>query len=114
MELSENVQLIETKYGKISQSPDEFAWDQRYRPTTIDECILPAADKEIMRGFIKSGRIDNIEHYKRVDEAVLAAHRGLVLDAREAGNKVNESESKKLLDNAADNVVATLINGTFA
>lgn len=40
MELSENVQLIDTKYGKISQSPDEFAWDQRYRPTTIDECIL--------------------------------------------------------------------------
>lgn len=60
MELSENVQLIETKYGKISQSPDEFAWDQRYRPTTIDECILPASDKEAMRGFIKSGRIDNM------------------------------------------------------
>ncbi|UJB55162.1 DNA polymerase clamp loader subunit [Enterobacter phage vB_EcRAM-01] len=60
MELSENVQLIETKYGKISQSPDEFAWDQRYRPTTIDECILPAADKTTMRGFIKSGRIDNM------------------------------------------------------
>lgn len=60
MELSENVQLIETKYGKISQSPEEFAWDQRYRPTTIDECILPAADKATMRGFIKSGRIDNM------------------------------------------------------
>ncbi|UQJ95326.1 clamp-loader subunit [Klebsiella phage CPRSA] len=27
MELSENIEIIETKYGKISRSPDEFAWD---------------------------------------------------------------------------------------
>lgn len=60
MKISDNVVLIETKNGKISQSPEEFAWDQRYRPTTIDECVLPASDKAAMRGMIKSGRLDNM------------------------------------------------------
>ena len=60
MELSENIEIIETKYGKISRSPDEFAWDQRYRPTTIEECILPSGDKAAMRGIIKSGRVENM------------------------------------------------------
>lgn len=70
--------------------------------------------EQVKAMFSAMPQAERFEHYKRVDEAVLAVHRGLVLDAREAGNKVNESESKKLLDNAADNVVATLINGTFA
>ena len=60
MQISDNVELIETKYGKISRSPDEFMWDQRYRPTILEECIIPASDKKIMEGIIKNGRIDNM------------------------------------------------------
>ena len=60
MEFSDNIELISTSYGVISRSPDEFMWDQRYRPTTIDECILPASDKENMMALIKKGRIDNM------------------------------------------------------
>lgn len=56
----ENIEVIETKYGKISRNPDEFVWDQRYRPTILEECVLPAGDKKIMQGFIKSGRLDNM------------------------------------------------------
>ncbi|QPI17997.1 clamp-loader subunit [Pectobacterium phage POP12] len=51
-------ELIETKYGKISQDLNEFMWDYRYRPTTLDECILPAADKATMKGIVEKGRID--------------------------------------------------------
>lgn len=61
MQISDNVKLIATeKYGSISQDPEEFMWDQRYRPTTLSECILPAIDKQTMQGTIKNGRIDNM------------------------------------------------------
>lgn len=60
MDLTKEVELIACKRGSVSRDAGEFAWDQRYRPTTIEECILPAPDKETMRGLIKSGRLDNM------------------------------------------------------
>lgn len=57
---------------------------------------------------------ERFEHYKRVDNAVKAIHTGFVLDAREAGVKVNEAKSKELLENASQIVVDSLVNGTFA
>ena len=29
----------------------DFLWVEKYRPQTIDECILPADTKEIFNGF---------------------------------------------------------------
>lgn len=60
MSVVEDIEIINTKFGPISRSKNEFMWDQRYRPSTIDECILPAGDKAIMKGIIKTGRIDNM------------------------------------------------------
>lgn len=60
MSVNEDIEIIKTKHGLISCDKTQFMWDQRYRPTTIDECILPAGDKEIMKGIIKTGRIDNM------------------------------------------------------
>lgn len=60
MEIKDNIEVIQTKRGPISRNASEFMWDQRYRPTTLEECILPEGDKETMRGIIKSGRIDNM------------------------------------------------------
>ncbi|QDH49143.1 DNA polymerase accessory protein [Pantoea phage Phynn] len=60
MHISEDVEIVETSRGKISRNAKEFMWDQRYRPTTIAECILPAADKKVMTGMIASGRVDNM------------------------------------------------------
>lgn len=40
-------------------NPDEFIWSQKYRPKTIDECILPESTKNEARGYIKQGRMSN-------------------------------------------------------
>lgn len=60
MDLTITPEIIKTSRGNISQFPKEFMWDQKYRPTTLDECILPASDKLTMRGMIKSGRVENM------------------------------------------------------
>lgn len=35
----------------------EFMWEQKYRPTKLADCILPALDREVFQGMIKSGRL---------------------------------------------------------
>lgn len=72
---------------------------------------VPENIKEIFRAMPQAERF---EHYKRIDEAVSAVHTGLIHDAREAGTKITESKNKEFLDSAADRIVESLINGTFA
>jgi DNA polymerase III delta prime subunit len=40
-------------------SRDEFLWCEKYRPKTIDECILPQALKDTFNQFIESGQVPN-------------------------------------------------------
>lgn len=44
----------------ISVNPKEFMLEQKYRPSTISECILPALDKEVLNGIVKDGRAPHI------------------------------------------------------
>lgn len=37
----------------------EFTWVQKYRPKTIDECILPDSIKKTFKDFVTSGQIPN-------------------------------------------------------
>ena len=37
-----------------------FLWVEKYRPTTIEECILPEDTKEVFRGFLEQGEIPNL------------------------------------------------------
>lgn len=39
---------------------DEYNWEQKYRPRTIEDCILPAHIKHAAAGIIKVGRIPNL------------------------------------------------------
>ena len=39
---------------------DEFLWVEKYRPKTIDECILPDGLKETFRAFIAQNDIPNL------------------------------------------------------
>ena len=39
---------------------DEFLWVEKYRPTNIDECILPTAIKDNLREFVAQGDIPNL------------------------------------------------------
>ena len=38
---------------------DQFLWVERYRPSTIDECILPQSLKDSFKEFINSGELPN-------------------------------------------------------
>ena len=38
----------------------DFIWGEKYRPTTIDECILPKSIKKTFRDFLSSGEIPNM------------------------------------------------------
>lgn len=39
---------------------DEFLWCQKYRPLTIDECILPTSIKDQLEAITKTDRIPNL------------------------------------------------------
>ena len=39
---------------------DDFVWCQKYRPQTIDDCILPKSLKETFKDFIANGDIPNL------------------------------------------------------
>lgn len=38
----------------------EFVWVEKYRPTKIDDCILPDSMKETFKAFISSGNVPNL------------------------------------------------------
>ena len=39
---------------------DEFLWVEKYRPKTIDECILPDATKKTFKDFLDKGEVPNL------------------------------------------------------
>lgn len=44
----------------LTVNNDEFMFEQRYRPQTIDECILPKEDKEIFKALVSKGKIPHL------------------------------------------------------
>jgi len=41
-------------------SRDEFLWVEKYRPKTIEDCILPTSVKETFASFLEQGEIPNL------------------------------------------------------
>jgi DNA polymerase III delta prime subunit len=39
---------------------DEFLWVEKYRPKTIEECILPEATKKTFKEFLDKGEVPNL------------------------------------------------------
>ena len=39
---------------------DEFLWVEKYRPKTIDECILPDSIKKTFKDFVAAGELPNL------------------------------------------------------
>ena len=39
---------------------NDFLWVEKYRPQTVDECILPDETKKMFKGFIEQGEIPNL------------------------------------------------------
>lgn len=44
----------------LSIKDDEFIWEQKYRPSTVDECILPDRIKNTVKEFVKKGEFQNL------------------------------------------------------
>ena len=44
----------------ITVNEKEHILEQKYRPSTIDECILPAFDKETFKSITSKGKIPHI------------------------------------------------------
>lgn len=49
----------------VTANPKEFMWEQRFRPQTLSECILPAHDIERFTGIIAGKRIPSILLYSK-------------------------------------------------
>ena len=47
-------------YGGYMKKENMFLWCEKYRPSTIDECILPEAQKNTFKDFVKRGEIPNM------------------------------------------------------
>jgi len=41
-------------------SRDEFLWVEKYRPKTIEDCILPDATKQTFKDFLDKGEVPNL------------------------------------------------------
>ena len=39
---------------------DEFLWVEKYRPKTIEECILPEQTKKTFLDFLDKGEVPNL------------------------------------------------------
>ena len=39
---------------------NDFLWVEKYRPTKIEDCILPDSVKNTLSGFVKSGELPNL------------------------------------------------------
>ena len=39
---------------------DEFLWVEKYRPKTIEECILPESIKKTFLDFLDKGEVPNL------------------------------------------------------
>lgn len=45
--------------NELNVNNEQFLWVEKYRPQTIDECILPESLKDTFKEFIKSGQVPN-------------------------------------------------------
>ena len=41
-------------------SRNEFVWTEKYRPQTIDDCILPESTKKTFKDFLEKGEVPNL------------------------------------------------------
>ena len=42
---------------------EQFLWCEKYRPHTIDECVLPQHLKDLFHGYVQSGELPNFLFY---------------------------------------------------
>ena len=48
------------KRGLLHKVKNDFLWVERYRPTTVEDCILPDSIKNVFKGFVSQKEIPNL------------------------------------------------------
>lgn len=46
--------------SEVTTDPRQFVWVEKYRPQTVDECILPQSTKDTVKGYLSQGRLQTI------------------------------------------------------
>ena len=58
--LSIGLQCNQTQLIMHNMNPKEFLWVEKYRPSTIDECILPKSLKQTFKDMVAKGEPQNL------------------------------------------------------
>ena len=48
------------KRGLLHKVKNDFLWVERYRPTIVEDCILPDSIKKTFQDFVTAGEIPNM------------------------------------------------------
>ena len=94
----------------ISCNTSESLWQERYRPKTIDDCILPPETKKMLQGFVDKGDIPTL---------MLCGHQGMGKAQPLTSNVLTPEGFKKMGDiQVGDKVIdglgnVTIVTGVF-
>jgi len=85
-------------------SRDEFLWVEKYRPKTIEDCILPENTKETFKSFLKSGQISNLLLHGTAGIGKTTVARALCEELGASYIIINGSDEGRYLDTVRNKV----------
>ncbi len=59
---------------------EQIVWAEKYRPKTLDDCILPAATKQQLKDMVKSGNITHLLMTGSAGTGKTTAARAIIAD----------------------------------
>lgn len=74
----------------------QFLWVEKYRPKTIEECILPNTIKEQMKGYVKQGDISNMTFAGKPGIGKTTVAKGLANDLNMDALIINSSDERNI------------------
>ena len=82
---------------------EKFLWVEKYRPQTIEECILPKDTKEIFKGFLNKGEIPNLLLYGTAGIGKTTVAKALCNELGVDLYVINGSDEGRFLDTVRNN-----------
>ena len=82
---------------------DEFLWVEKYRPKTIDECILPRAIKKTSKDFLNKGEVPNLLLSGPAGCGKTTVAKALCADLGVDSYVINGSDEGRFLDTVRNN-----------
>ena len=82
----------------INTSENQFVWVEKYRPRTINECILPKNFKLTLKSFIKGGQIPHFLFYGTAGVGKTTVARALCDEIGAEYIIINGSEEGRMID----------------